>query len=167
MKTSRRAFVIVAVAQVLVVLGFAGFRQAAVSLGTEVVLQTVPVDPRDLFRGDYVVLTYEISSLDLCDVAAGQTGYVALTEDPDGVWRASISGALASFEAASDFGDVVIRGRVSGGVGFGPCQMSYGIESYFVPEGTGHRIERLAGELRVRVSVSGDGDAVIDELIFP
>jgi hypothetical protein len=31
--------------------------------GSEVTLQTRPVDPRDLLRGDYVVLDYEISSL--------------------------------------------------------------------------------------------------------
>jgi uncharacterized membrane-anchored protein len=31
--------------------------------GTEVTLQTRPVDPRDLLRGDYVVLRYDISQL--------------------------------------------------------------------------------------------------------
>lgn len=166
MNASRRAFVIVAVAQLLVVLGFAGFRQAAVSLGTEVVLQTVPVDPRDLFRGDYVVLDYEISSPKVCYVPTGQDGYVSLTEGTDGVWKATPSLAWPSYEDAAGQGDVVIRGRVAHG-GPGPCRLTYGIESYFVPEGTGHRIERLAGELRVRVSVSGDGNAVIDELILP
>ncbi len=29
---------------------------------TEVVLQTTPVDPRDFFRGDYVILDYKIAS---------------------------------------------------------------------------------------------------------
>ena len=29
--------------------------------GTDVTLQTRPVDPRDLLRGDYVTLSYEIS----------------------------------------------------------------------------------------------------------
>src|SRR4051794_36188355 len=31
--------------------------------GAEVTLQTEPVDPRDLLRGDYVVLRYDISQL--------------------------------------------------------------------------------------------------------
>jgi len=31
--------------------------------GTEVTLQTRPVDPRDFLRGDYVVLSYDISSV--------------------------------------------------------------------------------------------------------
>ena len=32
--------------------------------GTEVILATLPVDPRSLFQGDYVVLNYSISRLD-------------------------------------------------------------------------------------------------------
>ncbi len=31
--------------------------------GSEVTLQTRPVDPRDFLRGDYVVLNYEITNL--------------------------------------------------------------------------------------------------------
>ena len=30
--------------------------------------KTRPVDPRDLFRGDYVILNYEISNVNLEDV---------------------------------------------------------------------------------------------------
>lgn len=47
------AFPIVIALQVLAVLVFAGVREVTLRTGTEVVLQTVPVDPRDLFRGDY------------------------------------------------------------------------------------------------------------------
>ena len=36
-------------------------RAAILRGGQEVRLRTVPVDPRDLFRGDYVVLAYDIS----------------------------------------------------------------------------------------------------------
>ncbi|MEQ8611292.1 MAG: GDYXXLXY domain-containing protein, partial [Parvibaculum sp.] len=32
---------------------------------TVVTLETAPVDPRDIFRGDYVILNYAISSLAL------------------------------------------------------------------------------------------------------
>lgn len=32
-----------------------------VASGREIVLPVVPVDPRSLFRGDYVILNYEIS----------------------------------------------------------------------------------------------------------
>lgn len=33
-------------------------------LGSELIIKTKPVDPRDLFRGDYVSLSYEINDID-------------------------------------------------------------------------------------------------------
>src|SRR5688500_4585292 len=102
MNASRRAFFVVGALQILAVLGFAGMREAAVRLGTEVILATVPVDPRDLFRGDYVVLNYEISSLHACEPKEGRDAYVALTEDGDGVWRPSSGVALADYETAAE-----------------------------------------------------------------
>ncbi|HEY5965599.1 MAG TPA: GDYXXLXY domain-containing protein, partial [Xanthobacteraceae bacterium] len=36
-------------------------RASVLREGTEVLLQTRPVDPRDFLRGDYVVLSYDIS----------------------------------------------------------------------------------------------------------
>lgn len=32
--------------------------------GTEILLETTPVDPSDIFRGDYITLNYEISQVD-------------------------------------------------------------------------------------------------------
>lgn len=32
--------------------------------GTEIILKTIPIDPTDLFRGDYVSLNYEISEVE-------------------------------------------------------------------------------------------------------
>ncbi|MBA2400538.1 MAG: GDYXXLXY domain-containing protein, partial [Bradyrhizobium sp.] len=41
------------------------FQRAAILRdGKEVRLEVVPVDPRDLFRGDYVVLGYRIGTVD-------------------------------------------------------------------------------------------------------
>ena len=48
-----------------VILGFVALKEYTLRSGTEVLLETVPVDPRDLFRGDYVVLRYKISTIDL------------------------------------------------------------------------------------------------------
>jgi uncharacterized membrane-anchored protein len=55
---------IIAAALQLLVLGYmAGEREAVAVHGTRVWLRTVPVDPRDLFRGDYVRLRYEASTV--------------------------------------------------------------------------------------------------------
>ena len=59
----KRLFIAVIVVQVVFLLGLVGYRESILTLGRTAVLQTVPVDPRDLFRGEYVVLRYEISTL--------------------------------------------------------------------------------------------------------
>jgi len=59
----RLAFLIIVLFQILILVGLMGFNEANLAFGKSVVLQTAPVDPRDIFRGDYVVLRYEISTL--------------------------------------------------------------------------------------------------------
>jgi len=170
MPASRRLFLAVAALQVLVIAGLTTSRELALRSGTEVILETAPVDPTDLFRGDYVVLSYEISRIGVCEVPPGGTAYVPLREGPNGVWRAGPFGpgvALASFEDAAAETGVAIRGTVRSGRPFDRCRLDYGIESYFVPEGTGRAIERLREPFRVRVVIDADGDAVIKELILP
>ena len=56
-----RALVAALVLQVLVLLGLLGYARYPVWFGKEVVLRTVPVDPRDLLRGNYARLRYDIS----------------------------------------------------------------------------------------------------------
>src|SRR6266542_395024 len=152
---------IAVLAQVLAVVAFAGVREVALHTGREIVLKTIPVDPRDLFRGDYVVLRYEISDLPNC-YTSGDI-YVRLRQDGE-IWRAAgWSTDLA--DAASD-GSVVMKGRITHSAR-SRCEVAYGIESYFTPEGQGRDIERLRGELKVRVVVDGLGAAAIKGLVLP
>ena len=61
-------------------------QERALASGTLVLLETRPVDPRDLLRGDYVILNYKISDVPLAlfspaqtnGLPPGQTVYVAL-----------------------------------------------------------------------------------------
>ena len=41
-------------------------------MGQEILLKTAPVDPNDLFRGDYVNLRYDISTIDLTNIVYDQ-----------------------------------------------------------------------------------------------
>ena len=59
----RIAFWIVVAAQLVFLIGFIVVKEVDLRIGTEVVLQTVPVDPRSLLQGDYAILDYEIASL--------------------------------------------------------------------------------------------------------
>jgi uncharacterized membrane-anchored protein len=154
--------------QLLFILGLVAYKEVTLRFGTEVVLQTVPVDPRDLFRGDYVVLRYEVSTLEstkVCcvyDVEQGDRVFVHLvpstTAEGEGVWSAI---AVAK-EVGSDW-DVFLKGRVVDYSG-DTIRVEYGIESYFVPEGQGLEIER-AQDVKARVAVNGFGEGVIKGLI--
>ena len=152
----RIAFWAIVAAQLAVLIGFTGLREVALRTGTEVVLQTVPVDPRSLMQGDYAILDYEIARLpDWMDgFSAGSTVYVVLREERD-VWASSSYAARRSHVA----GEVFIKGRVDRA-----GHADFGIGTYFVPEGTGRIIER-AQDVKVIVSVDEDGNAVIKDVL--
>ena len=144
-------FFAVVAAQVIGLVTFSGVRQVALTEGLEITLQTAPVDPRSLFQGDYAMLDYEIAALpeSLFDVPAGTTVYVVLRECGD-VWCAS---HYEVFQPPPD--DVFICG-VTNQRG----RLEFGIDTYFVPEGTGHIIE-TAEDVKVVVSLGDRGQAVI------
>jgi uncharacterized membrane-anchored protein len=154
------AFPLVIALQVLAVLGFAGVREATLRTGQEVILQTVPVDPRDLFRGDYVALRYTISTLNNCYIQEpGSDIYVNLVRRGD-VWQAD------GYEYDAPESGLFIHGKVTGAPSGDRCQVEYGIESYFVPEGTGKTIERSQAPVQVKVSVDAFGNAVIKDVVL-
>ncbi len=153
---SRIAFWIVVAGQVLFLLGFIAVKETALRSGTEVVLQTVPVDPRSLMQGDYAILDYEIASLPqfMQDQSVGNTIYVFLKEGPD-VWTA----ARYSVSEQSANGELFIKGRVDR-----TGHADFGIDTYFVPEGSGYIVE-TAQDVKVVVKVATDGSAIIKDLL--
>ena len=152
----RIAFLAIVAAQLVFLIGFIGVREVALRTGTEVVLQTVPVDPRSLLQGDYAILDYEIARLPewMDGLSVGSTVYVALQEERD-VWTSSSYTEERSHVA----GEVFIKGRIDR-IG----RADFGIGTYFVPEGTGHIVER-AQDVKVVVSVDEDGNAVIKDVL--
>ncbi|WP_454642126.1 GDYXXLXY domain-containing protein [Bradyrhizobium liaoningense] len=145
--------------------------------GTEVTLQTQPVDPRDLLRGDYVVLRYEISQLP-AGALAGQPAaernpdvFVKLAPNANGLYEAvSVHAAPVTVTAP----EILIRSRVShscGPAGRTFCDkltIKYGLESYFVPEGEGKKLEQARNQQKLRVvaAVLPSGRAAIKRLLL-
>lgn len=166
----RRRFWMAVGFQCLILLGVVGMKQHTVWTGQTIRLQTTPVDPRSLFRGDYVSLRYPIS--DLADelfaggtnkIERGDVVYVVLAGG-DAKWRAT---SVHPRMPELDPGEVVLRGefRQSWLPGSGTVPVEYGIESYFVPEGTGWKIERASGSrLTVEVAIDRGGRAVVRRL---
>lgn len=160
-------------------------RVALLNSPTVVSLKTEPVDPRDIFRGDYVILRYGISTVKLnlaqdpTSLKSGNKVYVILA-DTGATWEAvSLSTTRPTHNEERPF----IRGRISyvdrspertatSGAKTEPCDacnaahIEYGIESYFVPEGEGRPIEdaRNKREIMVDVAISEDGEAAIKSL---
>ncbi|MGV8997896.1 MAG: GDYXXLXY domain-containing protein [Parvibaculaceae bacterium] len=131
-----------------------------------VTLQSEPVDPRDLFRGDYVTLGYAITSLPITEINGdqtwkdGETIYVELTPDKNS-WRAVA--AFHDYEMPA-IGNKVIRGTISYyDATRNVARVDYGIERYYVPQGEGRVLEeeRNKRALTVDVALGSDGDAVI------
>ncbi|PZE19487.1 GDYXXLXY domain-containing protein [Paenibacillus xerothermodurans] len=147
------------VLQVLFLAGMAGSYYAVGWYGTEIKLETVPVDPRDLLYGDYVTLRYKISELSPAlwhgkgeAPKRGSAVYVAL-KPVDGLYEAA-----GVYEAAPrlEAGQVAVKGRVQAAWD-GGIQVKYGLERYYVPEGTGVELERTAGDMIAVVKVAAWG----------
>ena len=157
----RAVFIILILLQLLILVGLTGYNEAILAFGKTVVLQTAPVDPRDLFRGDYIVLRYEISTLDRVpgywQINEGDKIYVKL-EKQDDVWD-----DVQVSKSEPDNWYYFIAGEVED-VWDRTIRMEYGIEAYFVPEGEGREIER-ADDLKVRISINKSGKAIIKNLI--
>lgn len=56
--------ILIACLWVAVAAAFIFSKQIILKTGKTILLETLPVDPRDLLRGDYVVLSYKIGTLE-------------------------------------------------------------------------------------------------------
>lgn len=155
-------------------------RVSLIKHGREIALQVIPIDPRDVFRGEYVILGYDISQIDMPAGASvdhndkfvrGSNVYVTLQQGADGAWVSkSVSAAYPSNVATSE---VVLKGSVRSrfqhtAEGGTSVAIRYGIESYFVPEGTGKALEDTVREKKIQalVSVGSDGTAALKGLVI-
>lgn len=183
MMTGKR-LIVSAVVLALAQISFLGWiivgRAAILRNGSEVLLKVEPVDPRDLLRGDYVILSYDISRIPVKmiadvppDLPASRDGpiTVRLTKSGDGYWRpvtAWLAGAPS--KAAPDEVDIIghifagwnLRGDADATV-----SPDYGIERFYLPEGQGKAIERdmRVRPFGIRAAVSKSGTAQIKALV--
>ncbi|MFQ5953689.1 MAG: GDYXXLXY domain-containing protein [Kiloniellales bacterium] len=165
--------VAIAVLQSAVLVAMIGVKQWTLATGTPVLLETEPVDPRSLFRGDYVRLNYAIGRLEpgeLDDQASeiefeyGDTVYVLLRKG-EPYWE-PVSIHRERPPASPDH--VAIKGEVVPTWGrWTPISIRYGIENYFIPEGEGRELERptQGEEVSVLVAVDRFGNAGIKAVL--
>jgi len=151
-------------------------RAAILRDGADIVLRTVPVDPRDLLRGDYVSLSYDISTIPpaklhppLPEDGEPHRLYVRVVPGGDGTWAVR----SASVQPVKDGEGVVLRTEPlllpsDAADGSAPLRVRYGIERFYVPEGAGTVLERASAtkRLTVHVRVSDAGEAQIHSVML-
>jgi uncharacterized membrane-anchored protein len=139
-------------------------------VGKLVLLETQPVDPRDPLRGDFVRLNYKISNIPRDkfspaldhDLAAGTRIYAALAPvGTNGFWEVTHAG-LKTFAPAEN--EVLLRGKSawSWQNSLASVHVEYGIEQFYVAEGTGNP----HGKLTAQVAVGSSGRATIKEVFI-
>lgn len=159
--------------QICLLLTIVGKYQYIAATGETITLKTAPIDPRDLFYGDYVILNYDIAELDIGkvphDVSSadeGRTVYVML-EKKENPWHEAVGVYRNAPEQKP--GQVLLKGRLRyyGESDYRVMNIDYGLDRYYVPENTGRDIEDRREELnRVDIIVTESGDAIIKELRF-
>ena len=156
----RLALVVVVCVQLALPLGLAGLAAADLAFGEEIRLKAQPIDPLDVFRGNYVVLRYQISSLPVFgEVRRGETLCARLQESDD-EWRANYA------DPGHPTGTVICghaRDDASPGESVG---IEYGIETYYASAERAREIEQsiAQGDLYAVIDLDADGSARIKRL---
>lgn len=123
-----------------------------------IMLQTQRVDPRDLLRGDYIILRYRISDIPEAwskehplSHWEGKLVYVVLKENPEGFAEIDHLQSHRPYD-----GSTFLLARIEGG------RLTYDMEKLFVPEGMG----TPTGTLTVEAAVRPDGQPQIKQVFL-
>jgi uncharacterized membrane-anchored protein len=152
-------------------------RVSLLKTGREMTVEVIPVDPRDFFRGDYVILGYTFTTTGDVMLPAGTKmgDRIYATLKPEGGSKWSLLKVSANYPDRVEAEHRVLRGVarfVSRGRSVSdteptPGRVAYGIESYFVPEGTGRELETkiLEKKIEVVLAVAENGESAIKALL--
>jgi uncharacterized membrane-anchored protein len=122
--------------------------------GKEIILATRPVDPYDLFRGQYLAINYEINSLpEISGVVVGDKVYISLEEDDSGIWRYKSASLVAP---SRDFISGTVKSIYNNNM-----NIQYGIEQFFFERGA----EFSTANMTIKAKISSSGQARIVELL--
>jgi len=143
-------------------------QEYALANGKVILLETRPVDPRDLLSGDYLMLNYKISDVPANlfsppvkkDLPYGAKIYVALAPGTNQFY--AVTRASTNEFAPSSGAEVVLRGESAYAwwKTTNTIHVAYGIERYYVAENTGSP----RGKLTVQAVVPASGHPKIKEV---
>lgn len=163
----RIALFVLVIAQLIVIGAIVASHYATSVYGKKVRIATIPVDPRDVFYGDYVVLRYTLSTFVPEQWHADErptTGMkvYAWLREKDGLFEAT-----RFTHEQPPAGTLSLRGRIvseyedASGKHY---DVAYGIERFYVPEGTGGDIEAYAGQAIATVRIARWGQLHLESV---
>jgi uncharacterized membrane-anchored protein len=157
-KTNPRSEIIKLLAVVLVILvvviAFVLYLSWPLMTGKTVVLSTMPVDPFDIFRGQYITLNYNISSIPITleGASVGDDVYISLEKEEETYEFKSAS--LKEPEGLFIAGNII-------GIYEDRMRVRYGIEQYFFERNA----QFSTRNLQVEVKIDSSGRARISRLL--
>ena len=185
----KKPFILLAIAlQIGAVAAIALHKEWGLRSGQSLVVQTAPIDPRDIFRGDYVRLDYLFSRLraDQIDPALRERGlrkgelvFLAMKTAPDGIAIARqlqlerppfpyLPGRVQKEWPYRGYPDSSPQQRARGKLESWPLSVDYGIGRFYVEQGKGLEMEAIRGgrddyqrPMLVELAVPESGQALI------
>ena len=148
-----KLLILVLALQTAWILGTTIMQEHTLATGKIILLETRRVDPRDLLRGDYLILNYKISDVPVNlfsppvkkDLPAGTKVFVALARGTNGFFEVRRAGTNA-FEPAAD--EVLLSGKTGWrSWNTNAIHIDYGLENYFVGEGMGNPTGKLTAQI--------------------
>lgn len=153
-----------AVFQILAVIAMLAYAYAPIYFGKDILIRTTVYDPRDMFRGDYVRLSYGFAGIYELDKRGlskrrqlhGTEIYAILKQDKDGKYKFD----KYSFERPN--GGMFLAGRVDYNTA------KFGIEAFFMPPKKARQMERDMMEFNATavISVMDNGKARIKDIVI-
>jgi uncharacterized membrane-anchored protein len=160
------------IVQTLFLVGFALSYYAVGWYGKEIRLQTVPIDPKDLLYGDYVVLNYDINQIKASLWKGkeylpkqGKTLYVVLRPNEKSMNGTYEAVGIYDKKPSVKKDEVILKGR-SDYSDNDTIHIQYGLETYYISENTGKDLEEKAGKgkLVTKVKVAPWGRATLVDI---
>ena len=191
MQTDKKTFwfILGILSQILIIGLLVIYHVAILNAGTQLTLDIVPVDPRSPLRGDYVTFDYDISNVRMNSIRDGEkyvynntsliekvkegtTVYTVLTDRGFETVMSHVqlekpeSGEIFLKGVVSEVRDLSIHNSAPN-IYQMSVDIEYGIEQYFIPEGSGQQSDLFARrDNQAVIVVDKDGNAVIKYLVI-
>jgi uncharacterized membrane-anchored protein len=142
-------------------LGTVVVQERALATGKVILLETARVDPRDLLRGDYLILNYKISDVPANlfsppvtkDLPYDTKVFVALAPGSNQFY---VVVKASTNEVAPSADEVLLKGKSTWWRNStNSVHVEYGLERFYVAEGTGNPTGKLTAQVAVPASGRG------------